>query len=83
MADVVWRGVSPQVFVGSCQLMSNKFLDPRSCSIRKVCYREKCGGRKEWGKEQFTYIVASGLPEWGMNKTPMLVPIVATNVGIS
>ena len=50
MADVVWRGVSPQVFVGSCQLMSNKFFDPRSRSIRKVCYREKCGGRKEWGK---------------------------------
>ena len=49
MADGVWKGVYPWVFVRFHQLSLNKFLDPSTPSMRKVDEREK---RKKKRKEK-------------------------------
>ena len=36
MADGVWKGIYPQVFGHSGQLLQNKFFDPSTPSMRKV-----------------------------------------------
>ena len=66
MADGVWKGVYPQVFGHSKQLLLNKFFDPSTPSMRKV----RDGGEKKTGKKEKTddysghYVIASNrLPE--------------------
>ena len=45
MADGVWKGIYPQVFGCSKQLLLNKFIDPSTPSMRKGRDRgEKNGG---------------------------------------
>ena len=41
MADGVWKGVYPQVFEHSKQLLLNKFFDPSTPPMRKVDDGEK------------------------------------------
>ena len=47
MADRVWKGVYPQVFGDSKQLLKNKFFDPSTPSMRKVDDGEKKKKEKE------------------------------------
>ena len=59
MADGVWKGVYPQIFGHSKQLLLNKFFDPSTPSMRKVDDREK--KRKDCGFSGH-YVIASSRP---------------------
>ena len=41
MADRTWKGVNPQAFGCSHQLLLNKFFDPSTHSMRNVCDGEE------------------------------------------
>ena len=70
MADVVWKGVYPQVFGCSRQLSVNKFFDPSTPRMRKVDDGKKRKRKKIMSFIVATNVVSSRPPERRSTGTP-------------
>ena len=60
MPDGVWKGVHPQIFGHSGQLLKNRFFDESIHSMRNIDIGEK-KKRKDWLKQQFNHLYGNQL----------------------